>query len=259
MFAGAECSTSCLAKSERRSPRGWWLMTEADWNVCTNPEQMMECVKHKSTPRKMRLFAVAACRLIWHRFTDERSRRAIEIAERYADGEVDDQTLEDMRVTAYEAYTDAKVADGLEPEQDVPPETSGLVSYVACNLIDDEWGDDAAAWAVCAHTHARIFGGHPELCDLFRCVFGNPFRPVSFDPAWRSPTVQKLVESIYPEGPFDRLPILGDALEEAGCNNLEMLNHLRPPKRGRWWPFSKKRSTGHVRGCWVMDLLLNKV
>ena len=81
--------------------------------------------------------------------------------------------------------------------------------------------------------------------DSLRCIFGNPFRPVTLDPAWLTATVKQLAEAIYEERAFDRMPILGDALEESGCSNGDILSHCRQPGQ-------------HCRGCWVVDLLLGK-
>ena len=84
-----------------------------------------------------------------------------------------------------------------------------------------------------------------ELPPLLRCVFGNPFRPVAFAPSWRSETTVALAAGVYEERAFDRLPILADALEEAGCDSADVLNHLR--------------GLGpHARGCWVVDGVLGK-
>jgi len=85
---------------------------------------------------------------------------------------------------------------------------------------------------------ARIF-------DLFHDVFGNPFRPATVDPTWRTATVTSLAQAIYTERAFDRLPILADALEDAGCTDADILNHCRQPGE-------------HARGCWVVDLVLGK-
>jgi hypothetical protein len=90
-----------------------------------------------------------------------------------------------------------------------------------------------------------------EQCALFRCVFGNPFRPAAFDPAWRTPTVLALAEAAYqerlmPSGELDpqRLAVLADALEEAGAD-ASLLAHLR--------------SAGpHVRGCFAVDLVTGR-
>jgi hypothetical protein len=83
------------------------------------------------------------------------------------------------------------------------------------------------------------------LCD---CVLGNPFRPVAFDPAWlawNDGAVAKRAQAIYDDRGFDRLPLLADALEDSGCTEAEILAHCRGPGP-------------HVRGCWVVDLLLGK-
>ena len=88
----------------------------------------------------------------------------------------------------------------------------------------------------------------PALKHLLYCIFDNPFRPVAIDPAWltwHDSTVPRMSQAIYDERAFDRLPILADALEEAGCTNADILGHCRGPGP-------------HVRGCRVVDLLLGK-
>jgi hypothetical protein len=80
---------------------------------------------------------------------------------------------------------------------------------------------------------------------LIRDIFGNLFRPVSLIPTWLTSTVLALAQQMYESRDFSAMPIIGDALEEAGCDNEEILNHCRQPGK-------------HVRGCWVVDLLLDK-
>ncbi len=86
----------------------------------------------------------------------------------------------------------------------------------------------------------------PILSDQIRDIFGNPFRPVACDPEWLTSDVLALARGIYDDRAFDRMPILADALQDAGCDNDEVLNHCRDPNQI------------HVRGCWVVDLLLGK-
>ncbi|MBI1918367.1 MAG: hypothetical protein HYS12_27060 [Planctomycetes bacterium] len=84
--------------------------------------------------------------------------------------------------------------------------------------------------------------------SLLRDVLGNPFRPVMINPswlAWNASTVRNMTQAIYEERAFDRLPILADALEDAGCTDAEILNHCRGPGP-------------HVRGCFAVDLLLGR-
>jgi hypothetical protein len=94
-----------------------------------------------------------------------------------------------------------------------------------------------------------LFAVVPDVAiHAMREVIGNPFRPVAINPAWlnwNDGTVRKVAQAIYDERAFDRLPILADALEEAGCTNTDILNHCRQPRN-------------HVRGCWVVDLILGK-
>jgi hypothetical protein len=80
---------------------------------------------------------------------------------------------------------------------------------------------------------------------LLRDIFGNPFRPVAFDPAWRTSTAVALAEQMYDSRDFGAMPILADALQDAGCDSEDILNHCRAPG-------------DHVRGCWVVDLVLGK-
>jgi hypothetical protein len=80
---------------------------------------------------------------------------------------------------------------------------------------------------------------------MLRCIFGNPFRPVAFDPSWRTADAIGLARGIYEDRAFDRLPLLADALMDAGCPDEQVIGHCR--------------SEGpHVRGCWVVDLVLGK-
>lgn len=85
-----------------------------------------------------------------------------------------------------------------------------------------------------------------EQAGLFRDIFGNPFRPVAFDPGWRTSTVAALAEQMYGSRDFPPMPILADALQDAGCDNEDVLAHCRG-------------AGPHVRGCWGVDLLLGKV
>ena len=82
-------------------------------------------------------------------------------------------------------------------------------------------------------------------CQILRDIFGNPFHSVSLDPTWLTATVKEIASGIYADQAFDRLPILADALEDAGCTSTDILSHLRG-------------GGVHVRGCWAVDLLLGK-
>jgi hypothetical protein len=109
-----------------------------------------------------------------------------------------------------------------------------------------------------AYRHSIHPAEEAEHCRLIRDIFGNPFRPLPPRKGkrawqdiqrrwltWQGGEVPKLAQAIYEERAFDRLPVLGDALEEAGCTDRPILDHCRGPGQ-------------HVRGCWVVDLMLGK-
>jgi hypothetical protein len=212
-------------------------MTEAEWLACIDPIPMLEFIKGKVSDRKLRLFAVACCRRVWHLLVDERSREAVAVAERFADGVATEQELEGVRQVAWEfslhtvheneAFFDLG-ADALNAA-DVPAWTA-------------EWSVEPVRVVIAAQ---RALGSteQAEHSRLLRCVV-NPFRSAPIHPIGGRGT--KLAEGIYAERAFDRLPRLADALEEAGCTDAEILDHCRV-------------QTSHVRGCWVIDLLLGKM
>jgi hypothetical protein len=225
-------------------------MTEAEWQACTNPKPMLEFLKGKASDRRSRLIAVTCCRRIWDLLTDERSRRAVEAAEQFADGEIDAQTLGAAYAAAWPVVTTAS-------DQDYCPGQAAL-GAAAPQLVRLTlyYVNKAAALTQAQHltgAYEKLMQeGYAANCDLLRCIFGNPFQPVTADPAWLTPTVTNLAEAAYeerqlPSGHLDaaRLGVLADALEDAGCDNADVLHHLRGPG-------------SHVRGCWAIDLLLGK-
>jgi hypothetical protein len=89
---------------------------------------------------------------------------------------------------------------------------------------------------------------HRPYADLMRDLFGNPFRPVKVERAWlkwNGGAIEAIAQSIYQERAFDRLPVLADALEDAGCHDESILSHLRGP-------------APHAQGCWVVDGILGR-
>ena len=209
-------------------------ITEAEWLAFADPEPMLEFLRGKVSDRQLRLFACACCRRRWNMLADARSRRAVKVAERYADGNATVEELNDARREAIEVANNLTAPPGLRRAERVK-----LIAYAAGRAAS--WGQEALTWA------GEM--AHPLTQNkLIRCIFGNPFRPVSLKPewlAWNDRTIPKLAQAIYDERAFDRLPILADALEEAGCDNADVLAHCRG-------------EGPHVRGCWVVDLLLGK-
>jgi len=216
-------------------------MIETDWLHCVDPEPMLMFLSEKASARKLRLFLCARAREITPLLTDDRSLRAIEVAERYADGLASPEELKAALKAACDAA--AMVQERLPPSP-IP-------------LTDCQLDAFSAAWEVtntCSHDiHAEDIAKRkgivqPDVqCHLLREIFFfQLFRPVTFDILHFIPnnrTASTLARAVYEERAFDRLPILADALEDAGCNETLVLNHCRGPGP-------------HVRGCWVVDLLL---
>ncbi len=211
-------------------------MTEAEWLDCSSPGTMLRRRRgQRMSTRKLRLLACACCRRPWRRMSAA-GRNAVAVAERYADGEATPAELEAARPSF---VLKGNLADN-------------STHYAAApNRIFRSWVTSAltyAAWAV-AVRGPRHEAELAAQCRLIRDVFGpTPFRAVAVAPAvlaWQGGTVLRMAQAIYDERAFDRLPILADALEEAGCADADVLSHCRGPGP-------------HVRGCWVIDLLLGK-
>jgi hypothetical protein len=208
-------------------------MTEQEWLTCTDPGAMERFLQTRATSRKARLYCCACCRRIWDLMTDQRCRVGVAVAEAYADGHV---SLAELRA----AHANAAAA-------------AGNYIYNVFNMAEFTTHPDVHLNGWVASTAANHAGGDEEpYCEPLRSIFGNPFRPVALDAVWRTATVRGLAQAAYddrtlPAGTLDpmRLAVLADALEEAGCVNAEILNHLRGPGE-------------HVRGCWAVDLLLGK-
>ncbi len=203
------------------------------------------------TPRKFNLLACACLRLEWPLFTDPCARWAVETLERYADGEEARPALESaLRACQDAVFTfppragwSADAARLVLQEADDPRAALSAIASVSLKAR----ADGGLVPLPCSHDpESPIVLAHCETITAFlRDIFGNPFRPVALDPAWRTPAVLSLAQAIYEDRAFEQLPILADALEEAGCASREVLDHCRGPGP-------------HVRGCWVVDLVLGK-
>jgi hypothetical protein len=244
-------------------------MTESEWVTCTDPARILDFLKGKVSERKMRLFACACCRRVWQ-LLDERKRTAVEMVERAANEE---DMLGNLATAAMNTQLVAhrasqagiiglpewfSVAEGLLSGE--TEATKRLVCWIAglirgiCNdtdaasraLLGDEIRAARVAWAAAQSAKSL------EMilqCNLLREILGNPFRPVKTEPSWLTETVLSLATVAYEErslssGELDnsRLAIIADSLQEAGCTNADILEHLR--------------SNGvHIRGCWVLDLI----
>ena len=266
-------------------------MTEAEWLTSEDPAAMLRWLGNlpaegtdgegrryvvSVSDRKLRLFACACVRQVWDRLTDPRSRQAVEVAERFADGEVEAEEMTIAREAANAAARAAARAADWAADWAAARAAARAAAWAA------DWAAArAAAWAVHAH--------------LLRDIVGNPWRPPADPwvgplracPSWDAEAVWATAHAAYDErrddGTLDpaRLAILADALEEAGCDDEHILRHLRgeeyvlnrmrlghvvtfgpdgnviargPQRVEQWQPMTGP----HVRGCWALDLILGK-
>jgi hypothetical protein len=222
-------------------------MTEEEWQ---NGNQLKELI-HQLDPcrhdRKLRLFAAACCRFALPIGSIDILGRLVEASEAYAD-----------RLSTYEEL--AAVYDS----------TIGLASFRELSAVQSaaaiacaSWSASANRYLSCAMELAEVMiSSRPrehqtspslsslhwawrKLANILREIVGNPLRPVTFDPRWRTSDVIGLARAIYDERAFERMPILADALMDAGCEDEQIIGHCRA-------------DSPHVRGCWVVDLILGK-
>lgn len=208
-------------------------MTEREWTTSRNPYVLLEELQyHDASLRKFRLFVCGYCRLFfWGKMPPE-VREAVETGELWADGSTTRYRLRKaQRVVGVNLL-------------DKHPKARQVAYYSVCASNPEQLAHEVIAMgAVGSHSLRPRRVDYGKIARLIHCVFGNPFRATT--EKYRVITPQRLAASIYTDRAFDRLPILADALEEAGCTDEAILSHCRGPGP-------------HVRGCWVVDLLLGK-
>jgi hypothetical protein len=202
-------------------------LTESEWLRCFNPATAFRYLwkGKKISDRKRWLFVVACCRYVWHLLPDDRYRAVVETVERFADGHAGRAEMVAARAAVAGMLRDRCLPGGWWNE--------ALMVQLAV-------GGDAAAIA-----RGRVGeDGDVEISKILRDLLGNPFRPASLRPALHDPAAAvALARGIYDTRSFEELPILADALEESGFTDEAILSHCRGPGP-------------HVRGCWVVDLVL---
>jgi hypothetical protein len=223
-------------------------MTEAEWLASSYAEALLEWCGGASSLRKLRLFACACCRDVWEQLWSRASWRGIEVAEAFADGLTGPEELERAQsevVSLLELYPGEPIYDPVywACRSNIAEQFFMCLRYSrstsTCIVSSEAENFDQKCDEVIA-AHART------QSRLVREIFGNPFRPVRFDPAWRTDTALTIARQMYDSREFGAAPILADALQDAGCDADDLLNHLRDPH------------AAHVRGCWALDLVLGK-
>jgi hypothetical protein len=210
---------------------------EATWLTATAVDVLLKWLqksrKRRPTRRKLGLFACACAQRLGERI-DEPTAAGLNLAERMAEGLA---TREEWR-----AYFRANDEPGGRTDY------THIAVWAVRVLEEGTWCvPETAARSVAGYVRNTLGANEePEQCRLLREVIGNPYWKGSIAPDWLGSNgglVLSLARTIYDERTFDRMPILGDALEDAGCVDAVILDHCRQEK-------------AHVRGCWLLDLLL---
>jgi len=214
-------------------------MTETDWLTRNDLRPMLGSVRRKANSRKYRLFACACCRRVWHLIPDDRSRRAVEVAEAFADGQVGKKELAAARASS-PARGEMRAADAAaKAAAHAAAAAAGQAAgYAAFSALE------AAVAAGAARATVEL-----EHAALWRDIIGNPFRPLVLDLSWlrwNDGCIVRLAHAIYEERRFEQIAILADAFLDAGCDDDQVLAHLHGPDP-------------HVRGCWLIDAIRSTI
>jgi hypothetical protein len=268
-------------------------MTEVEWQAGTNLVELLRAARPRLTKRKKGLLLIGLSRRLGHLLKDPRSRSGLEVTERWLDGRATEKELKGARQGALAAAQEAAEANqsafqtflatvsaaGLDEHQ-----ATWIMNFMQSVTDPDILSARAALHAACAGEEAtrvaamatnpsrspsglaeRVYYAirsdlwasgnpadymavrsreEPNQCALLRDLLGSASCP-KVDRSWLNRNVMAIGKAVDADQAFDQFPILADALEEAGCDNQPLLAHCRD-------------SGSHVRGCWVVDLLLSK-
>ncbi|MCI0456133.1 MAG: hypothetical protein L0Z62_04030 [Gemmataceae bacterium] len=221
---------------------------EPDWQRSVNPHHLRAILERQGvkSSRKFRLAAVACCRCFWDCLPVEH-QAAIDASERYADKLV---AYADLYAIGTKCWA---VLGNHQPQTRAAIDSThrqALIGFqgVLYHLLRCAWGGPQFSEPRDPGYDAAWEENCRRLCQIIRDIFGNPFCPAVADPTWLSwngGAVVALAKAMYEDRRFEEMPLLADALEEAGCTDESILSHCRGANQ-------------HVRGCWVLDLLLGK-
>ncbi len=228
-------------------------MTEVECLTATTPTKMLRFYQRNTSRRKQLLAACNMCRRVWHiipkeclrgRYDPNRYYQAIEVVERYVEGHATQDEVRALSLgTGGDFACDAvAVANGLAEWED------GLVTvsvWTSASMAPDTETIFIPWWEDSGPPGLQQSAEQASQCQLLRDMVGNPFRPTTFDPAWRSNRVMQLARQMYETRVFSRMPDLNRALRDAGCREDTVRIHC-------------SEAMEHYRGCWVLDGLLQK-
>jgi hypothetical protein len=225
-------------------------MTESEWHRSDDVRAMLAFVEPSATDRRLRLFVLACCRRLWGDSTDQRTRVALEFAEHLVSGP-EAMTSRMITVPAGEAVLECGASEylggirlfGTSDERVSLLKETGLEAAVVA-LGCSQGIHSRTPVLVAVFADSGLDAG--EQAALLRDVVPVPFGPLHFPAHWRTANdgaAGRVASEIERDGAFEGLPVLADALMDAGCDCREILDHLQAPGP-------------HVRGCWALDAVL---
>ena len=239
----------CLPRPTPRVGRGKTIgigplfMNEQTWTTSANLNHLVDYVlRGRVSIRRLRTFAIACHRLVWDKMQVAEAVELIERVEQYNNRQVEWEEVS-QSLTKWHARL-----VNLRCEW----ETLSFPAIIRAAAMLGELANNRSSAIVhsCHPVLTMLYGADydssGQAADLLRCVLGNLFQPKPNPLTWKTTSVCDLAKSQYITRTFNAMPILADALEEAGCDHAEVLAHCRDP------------ALTHVRGCWVVDLVLGK-
>ncbi|QEG31959.1 hypothetical protein GobsT_68070 [Gemmata obscuriglobus] len=257
-------------------------MTEADWWATSYPDKLLNWLFYtaQASERKFRLFSLACCRQVGDLLADSAFPQLLVLMEVLADDPVDAAKIERLRragrdnlysvssahrTPKWHARNAALCGTGALWEGRGWQSRPAYWEYVYQNSeggwLLGPFPHVVSEAVFCAHPRSEQAEALAHQLRVIRDLFGPlPFRDITVPQAWLTSDVLALARGIYDEHAFERMPILADALQEAGCDNDDILDHCRhePFFVGGDAPKHRSAASGHVRGCWVIDLLLRR-
>lgn len=250
------------------------MISEQSWLTGNEPQQLLKLLNAPGvsiSDRKLRLFSCACCRQVWHTLSDPRNRKAVEQLETFADNLHDWSLLTSARSTLKNVLREkadtrdmgfSTLSKATWDEAQRAARLSSINAVFAVIQYANEtlkqqiqsgtWPESVAGMSAndMAHKIEKTMmnvetTAITDQVNRLRDIMGNPFRKISFPKHWKTSTVRNLALSIYENRTPEDMPILGDALEEAGCDEEHILAHCYGDHV-------------HVLGCWVVDLILGK-
>jgi hypothetical protein len=221
-------------------------MTEEEWFTPGNLKKHEDFLHAQKRARKLRLFGIACCRELEPWIDEPKLLEALVRAEQFADKELSDSTIAKWRRKVNQLERERVKGRG----NTWTPQMA-VYRNVSTVCLESQYTGYSDNWRVLVY-HGEIFGkdfvrrGPQRAHALLLDIFDNPFRPVSFSSSWRTDTALSLAIQMYDSRDFGAMPILADALQDAGCEDPAILAHCRDTNQA------------HVRGCWVVDLVLGK-